>query len=226
MHLLDNNLQNLNQTARNRATIGCSAAGVYVDNRIKFASLFRAVPRDVFAAQVQDMFLELRRAWNGVPFDVVNDGEVTALAGAMALGENAVLGVALGTSTAGNDALSTPSAWAIGDVDSMVLILTIVRSSRDSSAPTRLARSASVGSPPSSRRSASRAASSSRRTRRTPRGHASRRSASIIAPRTRRSAKVSNLMPRPSSNRCADRDAAQRGSPSSQNPNGRSRLPW
>jgi predicted NBD/HSP70 family sugar kinase len=80
--------------------IGCSAAGVYVDNRIKFASLFRAVPRDVFAAQVQDMFLELRRAWNGVPFDVVNDGEVTALAGSMALGENAVVGIALGTSTA------------------------------------------------------------------------------------------------------------------------------
>ena len=45
-------------------------------------------------------------------------------------------------------------------------------------------------------RSRSRAASSSRRTRRTPRGHASLRSASIIAPRMRRSAKVSNLMPR------------------------------
>jgi len=38
---------------------------------------------------------------------------------------------------------------------------------------------------------------------RTPRGHASLRSASIIAPRIRRSAKVSNLMPRPSSKRSA-----------------------
>jgi predicted NBD/HSP70 family sugar kinase len=32
---------------------------------------------------------------------VVNDGEVTALAGSMSLGDNAVLGIALGTSTAG-----------------------------------------------------------------------------------------------------------------------------
>ena len=56
---------------------------------------------------------------------------------------------------------------------------------------------------PSSRRSSSRAASSSRRWRRTPRGQASLRSASIMAPRMRRSAKVSNLMPRASSKRCA-----------------------
>ena len=35
-----------------------------------------------------------------MPFEVVNDGEVTALAGSMSLGENAILGIALGTSTA------------------------------------------------------------------------------------------------------------------------------
>ena len=109
----------------------------------------------------------------------------------------------LGTITAGSVELSIVSRFAIGDVDSIVLMRRIVRSSRGTSEPTRLARSASVGSAPSSRRNCSRAASSSRRTRRTPRGHASRRSASIIAPRTRRSANVSNLMPRPSSNRCA-----------------------
>ena len=109
----------------------------------------------------------------------------------------------LGTSTAGSVALSMVSRLAIGDVDSMVVILRIVRSRRWTSAPTRLARSASDGSAPSSRRSCSRAASSSRRTRRTPRGQASRRSASIMAPRTRRSANVSNLIPRPSSKRFA-----------------------
>jgi predicted NBD/HSP70 family sugar kinase len=81
--------------------IGGSAAGVYVNNRVKTASLFRAVPPDAFARQVRDMFLEIRKAWNNVPLEVVNDGEVTALAGAMSLGENAVLGLALGTSTAG-----------------------------------------------------------------------------------------------------------------------------
>ena len=41
-----------------------------------------------------------RRAWGGIPFEVVNDGEVTALAGSMALGDNAVLGVAMGSSLA------------------------------------------------------------------------------------------------------------------------------
>jgi predicted NBD/HSP70 family sugar kinase len=35
-----------------------------------------------------------------VPFEVVNDGEVTALAGAMSMNENAVLGLSMGTSQA------------------------------------------------------------------------------------------------------------------------------
>jgi predicted NBD/HSP70 family sugar kinase len=80
--------------------IGGSAAGVYVNNRVKAGSLFRGVPDEVFAARVKDLFLEVRRAWNDVPLDVVNDGEVTALAGSMSLGQNAILGIALGTSTA------------------------------------------------------------------------------------------------------------------------------
>jgi predicted NBD/HSP70 family sugar kinase len=81
--------------------IGGSAAGVYVNNRVKVASLFRSVPPPAFEARVKDLFLEIRRAWNRIPLEVVNDGEVTALAGSMALGQNAVLGIALGTSTAG-----------------------------------------------------------------------------------------------------------------------------
>lgn len=81
--------------------IGGSAAGVYVNNRVRVASLFRGVPKDVFESRVKDLFLELRKSWGGVPFDVVNDGEVTALAGSMALGQNSVLGLSMGTSTAG-----------------------------------------------------------------------------------------------------------------------------
>ncbi len=81
--------------------IGGSAAGVYVDNRVKVASLFRGVPPDVFEKRVKNMFLEIRKAWNNVPLDVVNDGEVTALAGSMSLGLNRILGISLGTSTAG-----------------------------------------------------------------------------------------------------------------------------
>ena len=80
--------------------IGGSAAGVYVNNRVKVASLFRGVPRDVFEARAKELFLELRREWGGIPFDVVNDGEVTAPAASMSLGVNSVLGLAMGTSTA------------------------------------------------------------------------------------------------------------------------------
>lgn len=81
--------------------IGGSAAGIYLNNRVKVASLFRGVPADVFKLRVRDMFLEIRKRWNDVPFQVINDGEVTALAGSMSLGKNRVLGISLGTSTAG-----------------------------------------------------------------------------------------------------------------------------
>lgn len=80
--------------------IGGSAAGVYVNNRVKAGSLFRGVPREQFDSRVRDLFFEVKRTWNNVPFEVVNDGEVTALAGSMSLGHNAILGIALGTSTA------------------------------------------------------------------------------------------------------------------------------
>jgi predicted NBD/HSP70 family sugar kinase len=80
--------------------IGGSAAGVYVNNRVKVASLFRGVAPDLFNSRVKDLFLEMRKAWNDIPFEVVNDGEVTALAGSMGIGRNAVLGIAMGSSQA------------------------------------------------------------------------------------------------------------------------------
>ena len=80
--------------------IGGSSAGVYVNNQVKVASLFRSVPEELFRTKVKNIFVDLQRAWNGIPFDVVNDGEVTALAGAMSLKRNAVLGIALGSSQA------------------------------------------------------------------------------------------------------------------------------
>lgn len=80
--------------------IGGSSAGVYVNNLVKVASLFRGVPEAAFNQRIKPLFLDLRKAWNNVPFDVVNDGEVTALAGAMALNDTAVLGVAMGSSEA------------------------------------------------------------------------------------------------------------------------------
>ena len=80
--------------------IGGSSAGVYVNNRVMVASLFRGVPTGVFNARVKDLFLQIKKAWKDIPFEIVNDGEVTALAGSMSLNENAVLGVAMGSSEA------------------------------------------------------------------------------------------------------------------------------
>lgn len=80
--------------------IGGSSAGVYVNNRVKVASLFRGVSREDFEGKVKNIFLELQKEWGGIPFEVANDGEVTALAGSMSLGRNAVFGLAFGTSTA------------------------------------------------------------------------------------------------------------------------------
>ena len=80
--------------------IGGSAAGVYVNSRVKLSSLFRGITPELFESRVKDLFLEIRKAWSPTPLEVVNDGEVTALAGSMSLGVNAILGIALGTSTA------------------------------------------------------------------------------------------------------------------------------
>jgi len=80
--------------------IGGSAAGDYVNNEVRVASLFRGVPSDLFEAHIRRMFFTLQARWGGVPFEVANDGEVTALAGSMALDANAVLGVSMGTSQA------------------------------------------------------------------------------------------------------------------------------
>jgi predicted NBD/HSP70 family sugar kinase len=74
---------------------------VYVNNEVRVASLFRGVSPEDFDRRIRRMFFTLQERWGGVPFEVVNDGEVTALAGSMALRDNAVLGVSMGTSMAG-----------------------------------------------------------------------------------------------------------------------------
>ena len=80
--------------------IGGSSAGIYVDSEVRVASLFRSVPADLFARRVEGLFRELRSAWGDIPLVVVNDGDVTALAGAMAAGVGGMLGVAMGSSEA------------------------------------------------------------------------------------------------------------------------------
>lgn len=82
--------------------IGGSSAGVYINNEVRIASLFRGIKDpEVFQNVVVPMFKDIAATeYPGVPFDVINDGEVTALAGSISMNTNSVLGVAMGTSEA------------------------------------------------------------------------------------------------------------------------------
>ena len=80
--------------------IGVSSAGVYIDNKIMVASLFLKVSKEDFAKRVKTMYLDVAKEI-GAPIEVANDGDVTALAGAMELEVGNVLGIAMGTSEAG-----------------------------------------------------------------------------------------------------------------------------
>ncbi len=80
--------------------IGVSSAGVYIDNKIKVASLFIKVSDDDFEKHVKNMYIDVAKEIGDVPVEVANDGDVTALAGAMSLEDNNVMGVAMGTSEA------------------------------------------------------------------------------------------------------------------------------
>ncbi|MDX1359193.1 MAG: ROK family protein, partial [Clostridia bacterium] len=80
--------------------IGVSAAGIYIENEVKAASLFIKIPPDLFEKHVRMMFIDIADEF-GVPIEVANDGDVTALAGAMGLGETGILGIAMGTAEAG-----------------------------------------------------------------------------------------------------------------------------
>ncbi len=80
--------------------IGVSSAGIYVENKIKTASLFLKVSPEDHEKYVKDMYINVAKEIGDVPLEVANDGDVTALAGAMSLEDNNVLGVAMGTSEA------------------------------------------------------------------------------------------------------------------------------
>jgi len=80
--------------------IGVSSAGVYINNKIMVASLFMKVPKEDYKEHVQPMYIDIANEL-GAPLEVANDGDVTALAGAMSLKDDSVLGIAMGTSEAG-----------------------------------------------------------------------------------------------------------------------------
>ena len=81
--------------------IGISSAGIYIDNYTKAASLFLKVPQEDFDAHVKDIYIRAAKEVGNIPVEVCNDGDVTALAGAMSLNDTNILGIAMGTSEAG-----------------------------------------------------------------------------------------------------------------------------
>ena len=85
--------------------IGVSSAGVYVDNKIMVASLFIKVDKKQHGEYVKNMYINVAKEMSKeygkeIPLEVANDGDVTALAGAIDLNDNGVLGIAMGTSEA------------------------------------------------------------------------------------------------------------------------------
>lgn len=80
--------------------IGGSAAGIYIDNQPRIASLFRGLNPEDLNQIIRPFFRTLSQPWNSVPFEIANDGDVTALAGALMAGEGEYLGIAMGTSMA------------------------------------------------------------------------------------------------------------------------------
>ena len=79
--------------------IGVSSAGVFIGNAPMVSSIFYCVPRDRWD-EVKTVFDRAGAEIGDVPVVVANDGDVTALAGAMGMGVGAIMGIAMGTSEA------------------------------------------------------------------------------------------------------------------------------
>lgn len=79
--------------------LGVSSAGIYLKNQARIASLFILIPEAEFEKKIKNIYLDIAKEL-AVPLEVANDGDVTALAGAMSRGTNKLLGIAMGTSEA------------------------------------------------------------------------------------------------------------------------------
>ena len=94
--------------------IGVSSAGLIANNRVLAAQLFGMVPEYLFNTRIKDIYMQaVNIIGRGIPYEVVNDGDVAALAGAISLGKNNILGLALGTSFIGGfvDSYGHLSNW-------------------------------------------------------------------------------------------------------------------
>ena len=82
--------------------IGISSAGIFANNKLLLAQLFQKVPKDLFDQKVRDIYIRaVKEIGEDIPFEVANDGDVTALTGSISMDRNNILGIAMGTSVAG-----------------------------------------------------------------------------------------------------------------------------
>ena len=79
--------------------IGVSSAGVFIGNAPMISSIFYCVPRERWE-EVKTVFDRAAAAIGDVPIVVANDGDVSALAGAMGMNVGSIMGMAMGTSEA------------------------------------------------------------------------------------------------------------------------------
>jgi len=82
--------------------IGISSAGLIGNNRVLYAQLFQKVPKELFDLKGRDTYIRaITEIGTDIPFAVVNDGDVAALAGSLGLNKKNILGLAMGTSYIG-----------------------------------------------------------------------------------------------------------------------------
>ncbi len=80
--------------------IGVSSAGVFIGNAPMISSIFYCVPRERWD-EVKTVYDRAAAAIGpDIPIVVANDGDVSALAGAMGMGVGSIMGLAMGTSEA------------------------------------------------------------------------------------------------------------------------------
>ena len=79
--------------------IGVSSAGVFIGNAPMISSIFYCVPRERWE-EVKTVFDRAAAQIGDVPIVVANDGDVSALAGAMGMNVGSIMGLAMGTSEA------------------------------------------------------------------------------------------------------------------------------
>jgi hypothetical protein len=83
-------------------SIGISSAGIIANNYLLMAQLFQKVSKEDFDRKGRDIYIRaVKEIGESIPFEVANDGDVTALTGSISLERNNLLGIAMGTSVAG-----------------------------------------------------------------------------------------------------------------------------